>query len=53
MAFRHKNMFWCRFRSLAVSMRGVAKVHWTEGGQGVYSMTFNEEVEYFNKKRWE
>ncbi len=32
-------------------MRGVAKVHWTEGGQGVYSMTFNEEMEYFHKKK--
>lgn len=43
-----------RFKSLSVSMKGLARVHWTESrsfGSG-YTEQFNAEMEYFNKKRF-
>eukprot|EP00095_Tigriopus_kingsejongensis_P010281 maker-scaffold474_size162001-snap-gene-0.27 protein:Tk10281 transcript:maker-scaffold474_size162001-snap-gene-0.27-mRNA-1 annotation:"arrestin domain-containing protein 3-like" len=46
-----------RFRSLSVSMRGMAKVHWTESKAtgnrlGAYTEQYNAEIEYFNRKRY-
>lgn len=46
-----------RFKSLAVSMRGMARVHWTESRAtgnrlGAYTEQYNAEIEYFNKKRY-
>lgn len=45
------------FRSLSVSMRGSARVRWTEstGGSALMGTSweqFNAEIEYFNKKRF-
>ena len=39
-----------RFKSLAVSMRGAARVHWKES-RLLGSQQYAAEIEYFNKKR--